>query len=231
MTLLDKYLAGHSEAVYDQIYSLGAGAFEPEEFKEIDEVLNETFKRAQFNLTTIYEKLRTVDYKFLADTYEDPYDKPLVLPNDHYEDLINELERKVTPYYIPVSLKYFYKYIGACDFTWDWKRKPDIPWEGADPIVIPSINYLVEGLEEGSYQDELALCPDNLQKDNVSGDSYYLELGSSPIIDSVISGYNLKFIEYLRLTFLNCGFSAANECDSKSLREFCQDIKRRLLPV
>ena len=230
MTLLEKYLSGQTETVYDEIYSLGSKVFEPVYFQQVDDVLTETFKRVQFNLSVIHEKLRAFGYKFLADEYDDE-DKPFVAETGNSEKLILEFEQKVSPYYIPLSLKYFFKFIRTCDFTWNWNQEPIIPWEGADPIVVPSIKFLLECFVSDYCNGVIPISSDNLHKDNISGDCYYLELGESPIVDSTISGYGLKFIEYLRLTVSNCGFTSANECDSDSLKDFCRSVQPSLLPI
>lgn len=230
MTLLEKYLNGDGEAVYKEIRDLGSDAFSPAILEEVNAVLNETFRRVRDNLEVIYQELQKTGYQFLANKYEDN-DKPLVKSAPDIEDQLQLLEKKAYPMFFPLSIQFFYRYVGGVDFTWDWESFPDIPWEGADPLVIPPINFLLDSIDDGGVRSEAYLCPDDLQKDNVSGDAYYLCLADAPVIDTQVSSYDLEFIQYLRLTLQNGGFSMADQCDYPSLDAFSAQIRSKLSPI
>jgi len=225
MTFLERYLNGEREKVYEEIYDLGLAELNPIQKEDINSVLDETFRRVRHNLIEIHKGLRNRNYQFLADSYEEA-NKPLVLSTGDGDIQIKKIEQEIEPFVLPLSLKYFYKYISNCDFTWDWKKSPEILWEGSDPLVINSLDEI-----NASGFGELNISPDDLMKDNISGDAYYLELEKFETVDTGISGYNIEFIEYLRLTFLNSGFTAADQVDYPSLQAFQQKMAGRLVLI
>ncbi|MGN6437605.1 MAG: hypothetical protein ACTHMM_13780 [Agriterribacter sp.] len=232
MTFFERYLQGETVAVYDEIYALKHAAFKPDYFSQVDLVLNETFKRVRYNLELIYNELRSINYQFVSNIkYE--WEMPLLLPDANTDSLLSKLKRKVkSGGHVPLSLEYFYKIVGSCNFCWDWKTNPDIPWEGADPIDIPPINTLITELIYDDYDsNEILLSGDYLQKDNVSGSCYNIELTDLPSIDSLLIGWDIPFIEYLRLTFKNCGFTMADRCEYESLKIFCDKVKPQLQEI
>jgi len=228
MTLLDRYLSGDFIEVYDRIYSLGQEALSPTNSIQTDLVLKETFKRVAFNLNTIYKELKKIDYQFVSNVKYD-WQRPLLPPDEKVALLLTELKsRTKNAGHIPVSLEYFYKIVGSCNFCWDWEKNPNIPWEGADPINLPPIKDLLEMVDEGYDNEDILLTGDYLQKDNVSGDCYKIELTETPSVDSTFIGWDMPFIEYLRLTFKNCGFSMADQCEHPSLISFCNSVRPQL---
>lgn len=231
-TLLEKYINGEYEEVYDEIYSLEQDAFLPENFTQIDLVLKETFRRVAYNLDIIYKELKNINYQFVPANIADDWQTPVLPPAADTESLLAQLKSKVEPLnYIPFSLQYFYKIVGSCTFCWDYDAKPEIPWEGADPLDIPPLKYLLDNINEGFINDDIMITGDYLHKDNVSGDTYTLELPKSQTVDSLFSYYDIFFIEYLRLTFRNCGFTMADECDYQSLKAFCDVVRPQLLEI
>jgi hypothetical protein len=84
MTLYDRYTNGQTEQVYQDIYALGQDAFLPDKFPGIEKVLTETFQR------------------------------PLVKPLPDTEKLLVRLENAIRPFgFMPLSLKMFYRIVGA----------------------------------------------------------------------------------------------------------------------
>jgi hypothetical protein len=229
MTLFDRYLKGDTIEVYNEINSLGQDAFDLKNFTQVDLILTETFKRVLFNLDIIYASLKGINYHFNPNPVYD-WQKPLLPPDPGTELLLLELKSKVqNAGHIPLSIEYFYKIVGSCNFCWDWGTKPDIPWEGADPLEIPPIKVLLEMVYEDYGRDDILIAGDYLQKDNVSGSCYNIQLTQTPSVDSLFLGWDMRFIEYLRLTFTNCGFSKADECEYESLTSFCNKVRPQLL--
>ena len=231
MTLLDRYLKGATIEVYDELNSLGEEALSPGNFIQTDLILKETFKRVKFNLGIIYKELKNIDYQFVSDIKYD-WQKPLQAPDSNVDFLLSELKSKIKGAgHIPLSLEYFYKIVGSCNFCWDWESNPDIPWEGSDPIDIPPIKDLLEMVDEDFDGEDILITGDYSTKDNVSGSCYNIELTSSRLVDSLLIGWDIPFIEYLRLTFKNCGFTMADQCDYDSLNSFCNTVRPQLLEI
>jgi hypothetical protein len=231
MALIDKYLKGETIEVYTEIYSLKQDAFSPSHFTQIDLVLKETFKRVRFNLDIIYKELKNIDYQFVTNVEYD-WQKPLLPPAPDTDQSLAELKSKVKHSgNIPLSLEYFYKIVGSCNFCWDWESTPDVPWEGADPIDIPPVKDLLEMVYDDYDREDILITGDYLQKDNVSGSCYNIELTDMPSVDSLFSGWDIPFIEYLRLTFRNCGFTMADQCEYESLTSFCNKVRPQMLKI
>lgn len=231
MTLLERYLKGDTEKVYTEIYSLGQDAFKPDYFSQIDLILTETFKRVAFNLAIIYNELKASNYQFVSNIKYD-WQRPLLPPDPNTDQLISVLKSKTkNGGHIPLSLEYFYRIVGSCNFCWDWETKPDIPWEGVDPIDIPPLKDILKMVDDDYDNEDILITGDYLQKDNVSGSSYNIELTSIASVDSLFLGWDIPFIEYLRLTLENCGFSRADECNYDSLNSFCNSVRPQLKKI
>ena len=234
MTLLERYLKGETIQVYDDLYELGQEALSPNNFTQTDLILKETFQRVKFNLGIIYNELKAINYHFYSDIKDD-WQKPLLSPVPNVEFLLLEVKSKTKNCgHIPLSLEYFYKIVGSCNFCWDWESNPDIPWEGADPIDIPPINTFLNDFIYDDYENnDIILSGDYLQKDNISGSCYNIELTESISVDSLLlhDNWDIPFIEYLRTTFENCGFSMANQCDYDDLDIFCNRVRPLLKKI
>lgn len=234
MTLYDRYLQGETTEVYNQLYLLGNDALSLVNMQQTDLILKETFERVKYNLGIIYNELRAVNYQFSSDMQYD-WNIPLVSPDPNVDMLLSEVRRKLGDCgHIPLSLEYFYRIVGGCNFCWDWETVPDVPWEGADPIVVPPITTLLSEIIYDDYDgDSILLGGDYLQKDNVSGSCYVLELTPRQSVDSIFSPgiWNIPFVEYLRITFDNCGFAMADDCDYDDLDSFCDRIRPLLKKI
>ncbi|MBA4851457.1 hypothetical protein [Emticicia sp. BO119] len=232
MKLFDRYINGETTKVYDELSALREGAFNSNNFIQTDLILKETFRRVKFNLDIIYNALKNIDYKFVS-TIQYNWQIPVLPPDPNVDLLLFELKSKLkNAGHIPLSLEYFYRIVGSCNFCWDWKVYPDIPWVGADPIDIPPIRTLLTDLIYDDYDiNEILLSGDYLQKDNISGSCYNLELTTSPSIDSLLIGWDIPFIDYLRLTFKNCGFTMADQCEYDTLAAFCNFVRPQMLEI
>ncbi len=222
MTLYDRYINGETETVYNDIYKLGKDAFLETNFADTEKVLTETFERVSFNLGIIYKELKNTNYCFKTD-FEFNFERPLIKPLVDTDNLLAKLDKSLRPFgFVPISLKMFYKIVGACNFGWDYETNEDFIWQCADPIQIASLDDLVSEFTDQNtlddlkecYEDDgfvaLSLSADYLHKDNISGGQpYSLQITSAPSIDGqfLYEEHNTTFINYLRICFDNCGFS------------------------
>ena len=222
MTLYDRYIKGETETVYEDIYKLGEDAFLQSNYVDIEKVLTETFERVAYNLDIIYKELLKINYTFKSN-FEYNFERPLIKPLENTDKLLEKLDNSVRSFgYVPISLKMFYKIVGACNFGWDYETNEDFIWQYADPIQITSLDDLVSEMTDEDYLDDLKeyfkedgfisiqLSADYLHKDNISGGQpYSLQLSSKQSIDGqfLYEEHNTTFINYLRICFDNCGFS------------------------
>ena len=231
MTLYDRYINGETETVYEDIYKLGKNGFLESNFTDIEKVLTETFGRVAYNLDIIYKELTNINYLFKTD-FEFNFQRPLIKPLADTEKLLARLDKSVRPFgFVPISLKMFYKIVGACNFVWDYETNENVIWQCADPIQITSLDDLVSEVTDDDYLDDLQeyyedegfislqLSADYLHKDNISGGQpYSLQLTSEPSIDGqfLYEEHNTTFINYLRICFDNCGFSRITNPEYKN---------------
>jgi len=82
-------------------------------------------------------------------------------------------------------------------------------------------------------RDDILLSGDYLQKDNVSGSCYNIQLTPSLSVDSLFlhKDWDIPFIEYLRITFDNCGFPMADQYDYDDLDAFCERVRPLLKKI
>ncbi|MGZ3778876.1 MAG: hypothetical protein ACXVAZ_14535, partial [Mucilaginibacter sp.] len=180
-------------------------------------------------------------------TYEFSSERPLRPPLPNTMKLLNELDRETHYFgYVPLSLKLFYKVVGACNFAWDCDSIAEIRWRFADPIQIDSLDeivaevsgddwkeYLKEIIEE--YPDQLPyieIAADYYHKDNVSGGpAYAIQLTNELSVDSLFLNEQNEttFIDYLRICMENCGFSRiTNPLYKNDYQQFFDRVKPRL---
>ena len=244
MTLYDKYINGQTEQVYQDIHALGRDAFLPSNLIDIEKVLTETFQRVAYNLEIIYAELKNINYLFKTD-FEYNFQRPLVKPLPDTEILLQTLENAVRPFgFVPLSLKMFYRIVGACNFGWDYEVSEKYIWQYADPIQIGSLDDVVAeviseshliGLTEYFEEDgfvSLELAADYFHKDNTSGGyPYSLKLTETPSIDAEFLNeeHGTTFINYLRICFDNCGFSRiANPENGNDFQTFFDKVRPQL---
>ncbi|GAA3958499.1 hypothetical protein [Mucilaginibacter dorajii] len=224
MNFYKRYLNGKDcNAVYNDIYSLGADAFNGTYFEDVNNVLIETFNRVAYNLDIIYHELQQTGYVLNTDSQFN-FQRPLLKPLPDTDKLLITLDDVVNGFgYVPYSLKLFYKIVGSCNFGWDYEANPNILWQLSDPLQINSLNdlldevtnedwkeymndILADGYEEFAYLD---LAADYLHKDNISGGpAYAIQLTTEPAIDNLFLNEpnQTTFINYLRIAMDNCGF-------------------------
>lgn len=247
MTLYRRYLNGETNTVYDAIAKLGPKAFDPAHYADIQQVLAETFDRVAYNLEVIYEELVNMNYLFRKE-YRSSFERPLTKPFDDTEQLLEKLELAVKPFgYVPESLKMFYRKVGGCNFGWDYDTNEDYFWEYADPIQVAALDDLVDEVTDPDWQEDmrqyfeedqiafLELAADYYHKDNASGGPpYSMQITPRPSIDGLFLNeeHNTTFIDYLRITFDNCGFSRiTHPACANDYQELLAKVKPRLLKI
>ena len=247
MTLYDRYINGQTEHVYKDILAFGQDAFLPSNFPDIEKVLTETFQRVSFNLDIIYSELKNLNYSFLTE-FEYNFQRALIKPLADTEKLLTKLDSAVTLFgFVPLSLKMFYKIVGACNFCWNYKNNEDSIWQCADPIQITSIDDVVAEMTnrdflsdlQESYEEDgfvaLQLSADYLHKDNISGGMpYSLKLTAKPSIDGqfLYEEHDTTFVNYLRICFDNCGFSRITNPEyDNDYQAFFNKVKPQLKPI
>ncbi|OXA81868.1 hypothetical protein SAMN05444397_105289 [Flavobacterium aquidurense] len=247
MTFYDRYLNGETKKVYDDIYKLGEDAFLPDNIVDIEKVMTETFERVSYNLDVIYKELLDINYLFKTN-FQFNFERPLIKPFSNTDSLLQQLDESIKPFgFVPISLKMFYKIVGACNFGWDYETNENFIWECADPIQIISLDELVTmatneyALEdfEQYFEDEgfvsLDLSADYLHKDNISGgQSYSIQITSKPSIDAKFLNeeHNTTFINYLRICFDNCGFSRITNAEHNNIyQSFFNKVKPKLKEI
>jgi hypothetical protein len=238
MNLLERYLQGDTVQVYEEIERMGQNAFERNNLPEVKAVLTETMNRVAYNLDVIYVALVDEKYCFKKNPRQD-FEFPLLKPRWGTQLRIRRLERAVRTFgYIPLSLKIFYKIVGSCNFAWDYDANDKIPWEGADPIQISPITDLLAEAKQIELDDEpigLPASADYYHKDNISGGPpYSVELTAKPQVDSLFlyEEHETTFVNYLRITMENCGFSRAHEViELPGFITYCKKVKPYLKPI
>jgi len=98
--LLDRYLNGEHEKVWQDMHALGPLDRESQLFMDVYAVAQETMSRAKGNILTIIPRLEQIGYKFAHPEFV------LVYPSPDTRDLIRQLESLVGP--LPVSLLAWY---------------------------------------------------------------------------------------------------------------------------
>jgi len=219
----------------------------PANLPDIEKVLTETFQRVSYNLDIIYSELKDINYCFKTE-FEYNSQRPLIKPLADTEKLLIKLENAVRPFgFVPLSLKMFYRIVGACNFGWNYDTNEEYFWQFADPIQISSLADIVNEVKDEDYLSHLTeyyeedgfvsiqLSADYLHKDNTSGGpAYSLKLSQKQSVDGQFLNeeHNTTFINYLRICFGNCGFSRiANPENKNDYQSFFDKVKPQLKPI
>lgn len=206
MNLLERYLAGEHEKVWDELQALGAEVRNETYRAQAQAVAAETMRRVRRNCEKLVTRLNALGYQFgvYPDGSRRSYQgEPLTIPSRSMQADCDELEAEAGP--LPLSLTAFWQEVGAVDFV---GRHP--AWgDGLDPLVVDppegALSFLFEqGEEEGFF---VGLAPDDLHKDNVSGGDLYGVKLPNPSADFLFlhERHNLNFVPYLRLAILHWG--------------------------
>jgi hypothetical protein len=244
MTFFDRYINGQREQVYRDIHAMGQNAFLPGNLPDIEKVLTETFQRVAYNLDIIYAELKNINYLFKKE-FDYNFQRPLIKPLEDTEQLLAKLENAVRPFgFVPMSLKMFYRIVGACNFGWDYETNEEYIWQYADPIQICSLDDVLSALTYKDFLSDLQeyyeedgfisvqLSADYFHKDNTSGGPpYSLKVRDKQSVDAEFLNeeHNTTFINYLRICFDNCGFSRiTNPENHNDYQAFFDKVKPQL---
>lgn len=196
--------------------------FQPDTEKELEA----TFQAVRYNLEVICRELKAIDYLFL--------EEPLQAPREDVTVLLAELKTAIGPdKYLPLSLEYFYRIVGAVNFGWDYYTNEYPLWEMADPLQIAGLDVVAEEVE-GELDDDfyLELSADVYHKDNISGGpAYGIPLLEAPGIDAPFleEPHQTSFINYLRKCCEHCGFPGIDlENMDESFSVFYHKVKPQL---
>lgn len=213
MNYLERYRQGEHEQVWHDLQALGQSVRDEPHYAEAQRVAAETMRRVRGNCERLIADLGASGYVF--GTFPDgsrrlPAIAPLTPPCDAIHDGCAELEALAGP--LPLSLAAFWRQVGAVDLV---GRHGDWP-DGLDPLVVDPPEGALAWLYDDVEQDReasadarrfVALAPDDLHKDNVSGgDPYGLYL-PNPSADFMFCyrQHELPFVSYLRLSILRWG--------------------------
>jgi hypothetical protein len=93
---------------------------------------------AYHNLEVIHDEPVSSNYCFKTKCKYN-FEHPLLEPLPDTENFLMRLDASVKRIgYVPLSLKLFYKIVGACNFTWDYDAKGIFP--GKVPTLFSSAN-------------------------------------------------------------------------------------------
>jgi hypothetical protein len=217
-TYLDRYLRGERERVWEELLTLGSAINQEPLWGEASAVAKETMLRVRANVERITARLYAIGYAF--GVYPDGrtkvfgYTQPFHPPAETIEQEICDLEQLHGVGKLPLSLKYFWQFVGDVDWMGYHPHWPAF----SDPLVVYPIaaarsEYedwrftISEGLEdEGEFG--VPIAPDALHKDNVSGGPPYMIMVPNSAIDAIVlyEKHQTTFVNYLRICFAYGGF-------------------------
>lgn len=206
MNYLERYKNGEHEQVWKELQDLGSQVRNEPYYSDAKEVAAETMRRVRRNCERIVSRLQAMGYVF--GTYPDgkrrwPKIAPIDPPSERTQSDIDELESEIGP--LPLSLVAFWQEVGALDWVGMHRSWPD----GLDPLVVDPPEGALSDFYDQDEADQLiiALAPDDLHKDNISGsDPYGVQL-PNPAADFLFTDerHELLFVPYLRMSILRWG--------------------------
>jgi hypothetical protein len=217
--LLDRYMAGEHEKVWQEMGALGEAALSGPQAADAAAVAEETMRRVEANVRTIAGRLHKLGYRFVDPGAQGGFfglrkpkaHQPHVPPTPDASDKVAELEELIGGS-IPLSLRAFFTIVGEINFNGSHPRlAPADSSVAPDPLMIYSVDDAIAMVESmDREEDEPAMfefAPDALHKANVSGGGpYFIELPSegadAKVQDAPFKG---TFIEYLRDAILTWG--------------------------
>ncbi len=197
--LLDRYLAGQCEDVWNELARIGTGVRDLKILPDAVAVARETMRRCRRNLEVVVGRLKKLGYRF--------EERPLRPPARRVLRQIEEIEEKVGP--IPLSVSAWYELVGSVSLVgWlpGWENLPTFP----DPLVVGPSRFLLTYDEEnwtrGQYR--LEFSPDDCAKADTSGGSPYTILLPDASADPKVEHewHHTSFVNCLRIAFRWGGF-------------------------
>lgn len=247
MSLFERYQQGEHTTVWDELLQFEGDIYQHPQFNDAWMVAQETMRRVRENVETLYQRLLSIDYRFV-----DP-DGAFVPPSPDVDEKIREFENRIGSS-IPLSLRAWFKMVGKVDFCGSHpelssyyplpdnaKNYPKYrPHEGdelycyySDPLYFWDIDEALElSDDEGSPEvlKSRLYIPDWFTKASVSGSDYYIQL-SHAVADTPLEyePHQTTFVDYLRTAFRWGGFPGFDLHTSPKFESWRQ--KWRILPV
>jgi hypothetical protein len=243
-SLITRYRAGDRDAVWQELRALGAGARSPERVADAHAVCDEMAKRARQNVEVIVDRLRAQGFVFHANDAARTPVTPHVPPGRRVDGVLTWLEGRFDA--IPMTLVSWMRHVGD---VWLVGTHPDWPESSAaDPLVIEVEGSRHDAPIEGAFAEdveaheertaagatapfELAVSPDRLHKDDVSGGPPYGIVLPDPCADGTfVAETTMPFVSYLNWVFSRGGFPVRTG-PTEDERRVRKQLARDLLPL
>jgi hypothetical protein len=210
--LIDRYLAGDHEAIWEDIRARNAPT--PDDA----EVATELMRRVAHNVDLVVSRLAGIGWRWAYP------DSRRIQPTSDDLTALGQLESRLGP--LPLALAACLREVGevwlcgtlpsASPPTYAFDDLQEYPVL-ADPLVLPAAAWVLEELELWDKDDwitskrpfELEFAPDELHKANISGSTHNLILPShdvDPILSGVQGREGVTLVEYLRSSLKWGGF-------------------------
>ncbi|MEM7155009.1 MAG: hypothetical protein AAF799_19330 [Myxococcota bacterium] len=214
MTLLERYLAGEHQEVWEDIYDVAAT---PEVVADVQAVAAETMRRVRANLEKIVARLEAEEFEF-----HDPA-AALCPPSPKVATLLQEVDDKISRLRVdefpgrplPPSVRAFYEIVGSVNLTGVSAKWPDPEAEDddfdsdtflSDGLLVAPVEELVLAADEIVENTGcLAFSPDLFTKEDASGGPPYAFYIASPSLDAFCAELDVAFVPYLRWAVLEWG--------------------------
>ena len=218
-SLLERYVNGECEQVWDELYALGSAVRRLDHFDDATAVARETMRRVRANCQTLIPRLESLGWRFgydwATDVDEENIARTAVLLGDPMPPpVLDELERRFGV--MPLALRAFYEVVGEVNFVGTPFRRPEwpTPEDGLDPLYVAGASEIVEG-QRGPGSGSAPLGPDSLAKYLISGvGDQYFELperrSDAPVLleggPLYVGSQRMTLVRYLRYTLRGGGF-------------------------
>jgi hypothetical protein len=245
LPLLDRYLAGEHEAVWNDLASLKAKVRSPDHAADALAVAYETMHRVDRNVAILTGRLGEMGYSFvqpgegggLLDSLfgrkpkgHDPHVRP---GPDTWVSILEVEETIEGP--LPLSLRAFYDVVGEVNLN-GCHEAINPPGEDvlADPLMVYGAEDALGWLGSTDFEDQdmvIAIAPDDLHKANISGSGPYVVPvpSSGADVRLIDSPYETAFVDYLRLAFQWGGFPGWKAAKAAPPAELAR-LREGLLP-
>ncbi|MBL8117682.1 MAG: hypothetical protein JNJ78_09160 [Anaerolineae bacterium] len=223
MLLLERYQQGEQVQVWRELLEHGVSVREQPYVDQAQDVVQETMKRVRYNVETLYERLLSLDYRFVEP------ESAFVPPSHDVEEKIAAFEKRVGR--IPLAVREWFRSVGKVDFRGShpelssyYSTAQDLAFHPnyrphqnnesypyyTDPLYFPNIEEALELSEDEEAVQELEswFCvPDWHTKANVSGLVYFMRLPNGAVDGQFeYEPHQTTFVDYLRTAFMWGGF-------------------------
>ena len=130
MSLLERYQQGEQVQVWNELLKLGETVREQPHIDQAQDVVKETMKRVRYNIETLYERLLSLDYRFVEP------ESAFVPPSADVEEKIAVFEKHVGR--IPLSVREWFRIVGKVDFRGSHPELSSYSVAAEDPSFHPN---------------------------------------------------------------------------------------------